>query len=47
MTTLKDVIHDVIREYEEDSRREVADYFQALEMAIMDAIKDYFTRITN
>lgn len=47
MTNLKDLIHEVIKEYEIDSQNQVADDFQALEMAIMDTIKDYFTRITS
>lgn len=45
MTTLKDLIHDVLVEYEDDSKREIADDFEALEMALMDTIKDYFNKI--
>ncbi len=45
MTTLKDRIHDVIVEYEEESNQGVAIDFQAIESSIMEVIKDYLINI--
>lgn len=45
MTTLKDRINDVFIQYENDTRAGQPHDMQALEMAIMDEIRDFFEKI--